>query len=183
MRPDAVHRAARSPGREGSDLCHVRGFCASLTRLDFEFHLLPLMERSESTALDGGEVHEHVRLPLRGDETVALPVVEPLDQTTRHGWSSLPQSPRTGPGATSDRVAVPPPEVKRTIRRRRAARGWRARAGPAGATSAPGARAPAGGRGPRAAPAPPARRPVPGRRAPRTRARAGCGRRGSRDEG
>src|SRR5262252_2082413 len=97
MRPDAVHRAARSPGREGSDLCHVRGFCASFTRLDFEFHLLPLMERSESTALDGGEVHEHVRLPLRGNETVALPVVEPLDQTTRHGWSSLRQVIEPGP--------------------------------------------------------------------------------------
>src|SRR5215510_8830660 len=174
-----MHRAARSPGREGSDLCHVRGFCASLACLDFEFHLLPLMERSESTTLDGGEVHEHIRLPLRGNETVALPVVEPLDQTTRHGWSSLPQSPRTGPGATDDRVAVPPPQVKRL----RVARGRRVRGGPGAATNAPGAPGPGRAPGPRAAPAPPAPRPAPGRPALPARARAGPGRRGSRDEG
>src|SRR3989338_1869526 len=58
------------------------------TLADLELHRLPIAERLETLALDGGVVHEEVLRPvLRGDKPIPLLVVEPLHGTLRHADS------------------------------------------------------------------------------------------------
>src|SRR5262245_57941518 len=55
---------------------HVSGFGAPFAVPDLELHGLPFVERAKAVALDRGVVNEDVLLALRGNESIALLVVE-----------------------------------------------------------------------------------------------------------
>ena len=53
--------------------------------LDLELDLLTFIERAQSSALDGGDVHEDISASTSGqNETIALLRVEPLHRAARH---------------------------------------------------------------------------------------------------
>jgi len=53
--------------------------------LDLELDLLTFIERAQSSALDGGDVHEDIPASICGlNETIALLRVEPLHRAARH---------------------------------------------------------------------------------------------------
>src|SRR4029077_20908781 len=53
--------------------------------LDLELDLLTFIERTQSGALDGGDVHEDIPASVCGlNETIALLRVEPLHRSARH---------------------------------------------------------------------------------------------------
>ena len=57
----------------------------STVLLDLELDLLTFVERAQSGALDGGDVHEDIPASTCGlDETIALLRVEPLHRAARH---------------------------------------------------------------------------------------------------
>jgi hypothetical protein len=77
----------RPPGARRVDLprpeVHRGRFPAVL--LDLELDLLTFIERAQSGALDGGDVHEDVPASTCGlNETIALLRVEPLHRSVRH---------------------------------------------------------------------------------------------------
>ena len=57
----------------------------STVLLDLELDLLTFVERAQSGALDGGDVHEDIPASICGlNETIALLRVEPLHRSARH---------------------------------------------------------------------------------------------------
>src|SRR5690606_13825348 len=73
-------RGEGSPRCEGlTHACHVARLRAFRTFDNLELHRLSFVQCAKARALDGREMHEHVRAAATLDEAVALGVVEPLD--------------------------------------------------------------------------------------------------------
>src|SRR5690606_25147603 len=84
LRYCAVTGSVATAGSGGRD-DHVGGLQTLLALLDVEGDLVALVEVAEARALDGGEVHEHVRLTAAlFDEAEALLAAEPLDLACCH---------------------------------------------------------------------------------------------------
>jgi hypothetical protein len=62
----------------GLDRLHVLSLPALGSLGDAELHRLALLQASETTCLDGREMHENVFAILTADKAVALGVIEPL---------------------------------------------------------------------------------------------------------
>src|SRR5262252_3203495 len=82
----SAYRVTRSPETRGRLLnleIHRRCFPAVL--FDLKLDLLPFIERAQSSALDRGDVNEHVfAASLRLDKSIALGWIEPLHGAARH---------------------------------------------------------------------------------------------------
>jgi hypothetical protein len=77
------HAIARNSGRLLNLEIHRRCFPAVL--FDLILDLLPFIERAQSSALDRGDVDEHVfAASLRLDKSIALGWIEPLHGAARH---------------------------------------------------------------------------------------------------
>lgn len=73
-----------SPQPAGSEDLDLEGVFTLGPVLERELDLLTFFQSSVAVHLDGTEVHEHVRLVLPLDESVALLRVEPLDRSVGH---------------------------------------------------------------------------------------------------
>jgi hypothetical protein len=81
----AARRAAFSLEQSGLEFLDVGRLRALLALGNFEAHALVLVQRAESTALDGGVMDEEISPTfVGGDETEALLSVEPLDGALSH---------------------------------------------------------------------------------------------------
>src|SRR5579884_3641686 len=75
--------------RVSADTANVCSLKTLRALVDFELHLLVLLEVAITVALDRTEVYEDVRPALLGDETVSLLRVEPFHGSNGHKQSLL----------------------------------------------------------------------------------------------
>src|SRR2546423_7160873 len=80
-----------SPRCPSGGRAYVRGLGTLLSLGHVELDLLVLLEVPVARPLNGGEVHEHVRSALLGDEAVPLLGVEPLHDAGCH--TAIPSFP------------------------------------------------------------------------------------------
>src|SRR6266498_5576845 len=74
----------RSPETRSLDL-EIHRRCFSAVLFDLILDLLPFIERAQSSALDCGDVDEHVfAARLRLNKSIALSRIEPLHRAARH---------------------------------------------------------------------------------------------------
>src|SRR5258707_9029638 len=77
----------RLPGNRSGTLSDLEVFRGSLAAVGDELVLdrLSLVEGAEASALDGGDVNEHIVVPARGlDEPIALSRIKPFDGAFLH---------------------------------------------------------------------------------------------------
>lgn len=84
-----VSRLRQMPGSERTQLIG-RHLAGAAVGLQLEGHSLVLLQGTEAGALNGADVHEHVLgAVIRGDEPIALLVVEPLNLACSQNRISL----------------------------------------------------------------------------------------------
>ena len=89
-RGEGPERWAPVPRYASASLGDVAGLRTLRAVDDFELDRLTLFECPETSALNRGEVHEHVVAPFAFDETITFSVVEPLDLARNTHRTCLP---------------------------------------------------------------------------------------------
>src|SRR5262245_59343051 len=82
------HSTSRSDCRKfasGSLDLEIHGRCFSAVLFDLILDVLPFIERAQPSALNSGDMNEHVpAAALRLNESIALRRIEPLHRAARH---------------------------------------------------------------------------------------------------
>src|SRR5215467_8732727 len=82
----SAYRITRSPETRGRSLnLEIHRGCFPAVLFDLILDLLPFIERAQSSALNRGDMDEHVfAASLRLDKSIALGRIEPLHGAARH---------------------------------------------------------------------------------------------------